>query len=246
MPTVELIYDADCPNVPATRARLTQALQGAGLPAQWQEWDRAAADAPAYARRYGSPTVLVDGQDAAGVAPSDAPSCRIYHGNAGAARGVPGVELLGTALAQAVLDDGEKPVINKLNAVVLLPAIGAALLPKLTYPACWPAYAGLLSAFGVGFFDYTPWLLPLTLVFLVFLVFTLATLAWGARKRRGHGPLAVGLAGTAIIVVGKFGFDADSAIYLGVAVLVGASLWNAWPRRALASPACPACSNSGK
>lgn len=185
MPTVELIYDADCPNVPATRARLTQALQAAGLPAQWQEWDRAAADAPAYAHRYGSPTVLVDGQDAAGVAPSGAPSCRIYHDNAGSTRGVPGTELLGTALTRAGLGgSGDKPALKKLNAVALLPAIGAALLPKLTCPACWPAYAGLLSALGVGFFDYTPWLLPLTLVFLVF---TLATLAWGARKRRGHG-----------------------------------------------------------
>jgi hypothetical protein len=90
----------------------------------------------------------------------------------------------------------------------------------------------------VGFFDYTPWLLPLTLVFLVF---TLATLAWGASQRRGYRPLALGLAATAILVIGKFGFDADSAIYIGIAVLVGASLWNAWPRHAIASPACPAC-----
>ncbi len=239
MPTIELIYDADCPNVPATRVRLTQALQAVGLPVHWREWDRAAADAPAYARRYGSPTVLVNGQDAAGAPPSDAPSCRIYQDNAGSTRGVPGVELLGAALAQATpAGNGDKPVNKKLSAVALLPAIGAALLPKLTCPACWPAYAGLLSALGVGFFDYTPWLLPLTLVFLVF---TLLTLAWGARKRRGYGPLAMGLAATAIIAIGKFGFDADSAIYLGITVLVGASLWNAWPSHAIASPACPAC-----
>lgn len=238
MPTIELIYDADCPNVPATRAHLTQALQAAGLPVHWREWDRAAPDAPVYARRYGSPTVLIDGHDAAGVPPSDAPSCRIYQDHAGATRGVPAVELLDTALMQAALGgNGDKPVIRKLNVVALLPAIGAALLPKLTCPACWPAYAGLLSALGVGFFDYTPWLMPLTLVFLIF---TLGTLAWGARKRRGYGPLAVGLAATAIIVVGKFGYDADSAIYLGVAILVGASLWNAWPRT-IQNAACPAC-----
>jgi len=239
MPTIELIYDADCPNVPATRARLSLALQACGLPVHWREWNRAAPDAPAYARRYGSPTVLINGQDAAGVPPSDAPSCRIYHDNAGATRGVPGAELLGAALTQAARrGDGDKPALKKMNVVALLPAVGAALLPKLTCPACWPAYAGLLSALGVGFFDYTPWLLPLTLAFLVF---TLVTLAWGARQRRGYGPLAVGLAATAILVIGKFGFDADSTIYLGIGVLVGASLWNAWPRRAVESPACPAC-----
>ena len=132
MPTIELIYDAGCPNVPATRARLTQALQAAGLPVRWREWDRAAADAPAYARRYGSPTVLVNGQDAAGVPPSDAPSCRIYHDHTGSTRGVPAVELIGTALAQAALGgNGDKPALKKLSIVALLPAIGAALLPKL-------------------------------------------------------------------------------------------------------------------
>jgi hypothetical protein len=41
------------------------------------------------------------------------------------------------------------------------------------------------------------------------------------------------------ILVGKFWLDSDPALYGGVALLVGASLWNAWPK---AAPAlCPAC-----
>src|SRR5437867_10725726 len=37
---VELIYDADCPNVAETRANLLQAFAAAHLEAEWTEWDR--------------------------------------------------------------------------------------------------------------------------------------------------------------------------------------------------------------
>ncbi|HZS57950.1 MAG TPA: hypothetical protein VFA43_01680 [Gemmatimonadaceae bacterium] len=63
---VELIFDATCPHVEAARAQLREALTRAGRPATWTEWDRAAANAPEYAQRYASPTVLVDGRDVAG------------------------------------------------------------------------------------------------------------------------------------------------------------------------------------
>jgi hypothetical protein len=116
------------------------------------------------------------------------------------------------------------PPANRLQLASLLPAVGAALLPKLTCPVCWPAYAALLSALGVSFIDYTPYLLPLTLVFLVV---TLAILA--RRPRRGYAPLALGLIAAAAMLIGKFGFDSEIATYAGVALLVGASVWNAWP-----------------
>ena len=60
---VELIYDADCPNVAATRARLIAAFAAAGLAPRWQEWQRGSEGSPEYARRFGSPTILVDGRD---------------------------------------------------------------------------------------------------------------------------------------------------------------------------------------
>ena len=37
---VELIYDADCPNVPATRSLLIQAFTKTGVSARWREWER--------------------------------------------------------------------------------------------------------------------------------------------------------------------------------------------------------------
>jgi hypothetical protein len=37
------------------------------------------------------------------------------------------------------------------QALLAAPGVGVSLLPKLVCPLCWPAYAGLLSTFGLGF-----------------------------------------------------------------------------------------------
>jgi hypothetical protein len=34
------------------------------------------------------------------------------------------------------------------RTLVALPGVGVSLLPKLMCPACWPAYAGIVSALG--------------------------------------------------------------------------------------------------
>ncbi|MGH8727943.1 MAG: MerC family mercury resistance protein, partial [Burkholderiales bacterium] len=121
------------------------------------------------------------------------------------------------------------------TAFAALPAVGFALLPKLTCPACWPAYAALLSALGLGFVDYTPYLLPLTGVFLAV---TLAALSYGAKSRRGYRPLLLGTFASAIVILGKFFFDSDPALYTGVGLLVAAALWNSWPLRRSGCGAC--------
>ena len=75
---VELIFDLTCPNVEATRGAVREALARAGHPVTWIEWDRAAADAPAYALWYASPTVLVGGRDVIDGGMLDAGSgCRL-------------------------------------------------------------------------------------------------------------------------------------------------------------------------
>ncbi len=66
---VDLIYDADCPNVAAARSQLLAAFARAGRAARWSEWDRGRPDSPGYVRGYGSPTILVDGRDVAGAEP---------------------------------------------------------------------------------------------------------------------------------------------------------------------------------
>lgn len=233
MPKIEFIYEQSCPNVADARAQLRLALEQTGLPARWQEWEHNDPNSPAYARGYGSPSILVDGKDVADEPISDAvqrsagitaPSCRIYTNSQGHNRGVPDAALIRTALENRIQNSQPSLPAERIQLASLLPAVGAALLPKLTCPACWPAYAALLSALGVGFIDYTPYLLPFTMVFLAV---TLAILAW--RPRRGYAPLALGLFASGSMLIGKFFFDSDIATYTGVALLVGASAWNAWP-----------------
>jgi len=99
MARVELVYDADCPNVRDARGALLMAFVEARLPPSWTEWDRKSPECPAYARRYGSPAVLVEGSDVAGARPVEGSDCcRLYdHGPAGL-RGVPPVKLIAAAL----------------------------------------------------------------------------------------------------------------------------------------------------
>lgn len=106
-------------------------------------------------------------------------------------------------------------------------ASGVAALPVLTCPACWPLYAGLLSTFGLGFVNYTPFLFPVTGALLMS---ALIPLTWKARQRRGYTPLLTGIAGATLILFGKFGLDNQSLYYAGIAVLLAASVWNIWPK----------------
>jgi len=91
----------------------------------------------------------------------------------------------------------------------------------LTCPVCWPSYAGLLSSLGLRFFDYTPYLLLLTAVFLVFSVFTLIC---KARCRRGLGPFCTGAAARLTMLAGRFLLDSDAVIYAELEVLASASI----------------------
>jgi hypothetical protein len=238
---VELVYEKTCPNVEAARAQLRHALSEAGIAQQWREWEVGTPGVPAHVHGYGSPTILVDGEDVDGRPPAgDDYSCRVYSHAGNANKGVPALEDIVSALKRARQSAESSGGRSgwRLNGA-MLPGVGAALLPKLTCPACWPAYAGLLGSLGIGFFDYTPYLLPLTAVFLLIAV---GALAYRAPRRRGYGPLMVGLLAAAVLLVGKFGFDSDAAMYAGLTLLVAASLWNTWPLSAPGRKDCPACS----
>jgi mercuric ion transport protein len=150
MPKVEFIYDRDCPNVDSAREQLRRAFRAVGQPAHWLEWDRADPDSPAYVRRFGSPTILVDGQDVAGASPSHgADCCRVYQSTQGGFQGVPPLEAIASTLRNGAAEGGAAR--GWQSWLIVLPAIGVAMLPKLACPACWPAYAGLLSSVGLGF-----------------------------------------------------------------------------------------------
>jgi mercuric ion transport protein len=238
---VELIYEQSCPNIVAAREQLILAFNQANLTPQWQEWEMNHPETPDYARQYGSPTILVNGQDVSGESLTDTSvCCRIYQDSDVANRGVPAVSKIVAALGSATTQSGEKKSTSNRYGLnfAMVPGIGVALLPKLACPACWPAYAGLLSSMGIGFIDYTPYLMPFTSAFILI---ALIALAYRAPNRRGYGPLALGALASGFILFGKFYFDSDRAMFIGVAILVLASLWNTWPKKMKGSGSCPAC-----
>jgi mercuric ion transport protein len=101
MPQIELIFDADCPNVTLAREQLSQALAIVGLPQHWKEWSSDHPERPERARGYGSPTILVEGQDVSGAGQLDGTAgCRIYATTEGL-RGVPTIKAIVSALDQA-------------------------------------------------------------------------------------------------------------------------------------------------
>lgn len=235
MPKVELIYDDQCPNVEAARQQLRRAFQEVGQPAEWQEWDRNDSSSPSRVRQFGSPTILVDARDVVGALPCDSANCcRVYHSERAGLDGVPPLDAITTALRNG---NGRNGGGGWRSWLIVVPAVGVAMLPKLACPACWPAYAGLLSSIGLGFLTQSAYLLPLTAAFLVVAV---AALAIQAGNRRGYGPFIVGLLSAVAVIVGKFVFEFDPAMYSGIALLIGASIWNTWPKRT-GVLSCPAC-----
>ncbi len=236
MPKVELIFDRDCPNVEAARQQLQRAFQQVGQPVEWVEWNRNDPAAPDYARRYGSPTILVDGADVADVLPLDgAACCRVYPSDDGL-QGVPPVEVIAAALQKSAVSS---QVTNSVGSswLAVIPAVGVAMLPNLTCPACWPAYAGLLSSFGLGFLAETANLLPLRGVFLAVAV---GAIAFRPAHRHSYGPFLVGVVAAGVVLAGKFLLDSDPVLYGGIALLIGASIWNTWQKRHK-KPSCSAC-----
>ena len=118
--------------------------------------------------------------------------------------GTPPLEIICSALKSASQGN---PTRTRWQAVAAsLPAVGTALLPKLTCPLCFPAYAAILGALGLEFLDYTPYLLPLTAAFLLIAILVLA------RQARATGnvyPLLAGVVASALVLTGKFQLESE-------------------------------------
>jgi mercuric ion transport protein len=234
---IELIYQSGCPNVSRTRQNLLKALAASGVAAHWTEWDSTDPGAPAHVRQLASPTILVNGRDVAadqGLASGEA--CRLYVGRRGSISGVPGIKLIAAALAPQAPDKPNGPAWRRGLAVA--PAAGLAFLPKLACPACWPAYAALLSSLGLTFLLSPAYLLGFSLVFLSL---ALGAIALAGRRNRKYLPLSLGITASGAILAGKFALESRVLLYAGVVGLMAAGLWSNWPVRGSAAGRCPRC-----
>ncbi len=115
------------------------------------------------------------------------------------------------------------------KSLAFAPAAVVAFLPSATCPLCIAAYAGALSAVGLGvvFNAHVQ-----VAVMLLFLVIGVGTVAWSARSHGQRGPTVVSIAGAAAFVVGRILWTVTPLLYAGVALLLVGSLWNLWLKRA--------------
>ncbi len=244
---VDLVYDADCPNIAGARAELVRAFVAAKAAPSWREHCRHDdVELAAHLEGYGSPSVLVDGRDVTGEAPGGGRVCRVYAGGGrtppreaivAAIRNAALVETNAAPAANAALPPGDNARRAWLRLGAALPSFTLALLPKVACPACWPLYAGVLGSLGLGFLVRSEILLPLTILFLTG---TLASFVVGARRRRGYGPALLGAGAATALLAGKFALELDSAVHVAVGLLLAASFWNVWPRRS-GGKSCAAC-----
>lgn len=230
---IELIYDEDCPNAELARERLRAALATSGCSVAPTEWLRTAPEAPSSLRGWGSPTILIDGRDVAGQQPSESPTCRVYPRPGGGFDRAPSVDKIVAALNAS----RRSPPPQKIKALLpVAPGVAASFLPVVSCPACWPAYAGLLSSLGVPFLADERIVLPVV-VGLMFV--SVAALAWRAHARRGFAPALLGCVGAGIVIGGRVGADSILVASVGGMLLLAASIWNIWPvRKASGKPCC--------
>ena len=236
---IELIYDSDCPNIKTTRARLKKALSELAIDIKWIEWMRNESSTPPYVQRYGSPTILIDGRPIGkNEICKEGISCSIYRDENGSITRAPSVDQISTAIKIAIHKREKRPIIATLSSGT---AGILALIPFIFCPICWPAYASLLATLGIGFFNYTPYLIPLLFSAVVFVCF----LIW--RDYHYHKriwPFLLALSGGALITVGKIVYPLNLLTYVGILFLLVSSVANMFYIKKITSKlsqSCKAC-----
>jgi hypothetical protein len=220
--------------VEAARTNLRAAFERLEIRDRWNEWESSSPGTPELLRALGSPTVLVNGRDVAGAKAADGASCRLYETAEDRRSGAPTAALIEKALLEAGLP-GREPSRGWAVRLLVAPGVIVGTLPTLACAACWPAYAALLSAVGLGFLATPQYLLPLTIPALALAV---AALAWTSRGDRR--PLVVGVLGAIFVLVSKFALGSNLANLSGASLLVAASLWS-MSRRSESAADCASC-----
>lgn len=114
-----------------------------------------------------------------------------------------------------------------------VPGVIAAVLPKAACPVCVAAYAGALSALGLGFLLTDRVLSP---IIVVSLAVSVGSVGWNARRLHQPMPMYVAALGAVVVVCGRMVWSVPVAVYGGVVLLLGASLWTLWRKSPAAAP----------
>jgi hypothetical protein len=119
---------------------------------------------------------------------------------------------------------------------MIVSSLALAVAPKC--PFCLLSYFGSFGAAAVIAPSYRAWLPPLTVIWLAL---TVGALAFRSRGRRRYGPALLGLLAGCTIFGGKFIIENPTPVYIGIAALLGAAVWRAWPRPSPAQQHCTPC-----
>lgn len=164
---IQLLHFEGCPNVDAARAAIRDALAAEKVEASVEEVDVERADAPEWARGWGSPTILIDGKDVTGQERSNASSCRLYAG------GAPSVASIRERIAAA---NGTPASRGR----IALPVVGALTAAVAASACCLlPAALAVVGVSGAGF---AATFAPYRVYFLVATAVALAAGFWFAYR----------------------------------------------------------------
>lgn len=215
---IELVWSETGPSLDAARSALIAALPEAGLAPYWDEWR---ADDPMRPRHLKN----VSNKNVINRSPRLFVNHRLaWEGSAGWADPKGLARAVATLAAKPYRPHTREPFARRLR-YTLLPATGLALLPKC--PLCWAAYVGVATGFGVAPGSHGAVLGVLAIALLT----ALAAVAFRTRLVADRRPLIPAVLGTAAVLAGRFGVGSMPVVYLGLALLAGAAVWSAWPRR---------------
>ena len=122
---------------------------------------------------------------------------------------------------------------SRWRSLAGVPGVIVAVLPKATCPICVAAYAGAVSSLGLGFLLTDRVLNP---IIIASLIISVGSVAWNTRRSGRLAPLLVSLIGACAVVLGRVVWSFPVAVYGGVVLLVGASVWTLWLNRPAPEP----------
>lgn len=106
---------------------------------------------------------------------------------------------------------------------MVISSAALALAPKC--PFCFLAYFGVFGVATASGVAYREWLPHLTAIWLAVTVGVLALRSGGQRR---YGPALLGIFAGVAIFAGKFMFNEQTLVHVGIAALLAAAVWRVW------------------